>query len=222
MEQEEWEPYYRQIVAQFHYSREEDRRAARVLAGLAASKDLCGPACLRERIGPEVTVCGCGPDLEERLLRVRPRGTVIAADGATSVLLHQAGRVPDIIVTDLDGAVEDQISASAQGAVVVVHAHGDNVPALRRYVPRFPGPLALTTQAEPAPPVHNYGGFTDGDRAVILARHFGAGKITLLGFDMSAVREKEGRDPSVKRDKLAWARKLIWDLNPEGVELSIP
>ncbi|WP_019176919.1 6-hydroxymethylpterin diphosphokinase MptE-like protein [Methanomassiliicoccus luminyensis] len=222
MDFSEWEPYYREIVSQLHYSVAEDERAARVLAQAAVGKTLCSPACLAQKIGPEVTVCGCGLDLEDALRSSEPRGTLIAADGATSVLLHQAGRVPDIIVTDLDGAVEDQISANAQGAIVIVHAHGDNVPAIERFMPWFTGRVVLTTQARPLPTVRNFGGLTDGDRAVMLARHFGAKRIHLLGFDMSEPREKKGRDPAVKKEKLKWARKLIWDLNPPGVELSSP
>ena len=31
--------------------------------------------------------------------------------------------------------------------------------------------------------VHNFGGFTDGDRCVFLANHFKAKKIILLGMD---------------------------------------
>ena len=209
-------------MGQFRFSVQEDERAASILAEIASGKSLCLPACLSERIGPVVTVCGCGLDLEGKLRTAELEGTVMAADGATSVLLHQLGRVPDIIVTDLDGEVRDQISANAQGAVAVVHAHGDNIPAIKKYVPWFTGRISLTTQARPLPTVQNYGGFTDGDRAVILARHFGARKIHLLGFDMSEPRPKEGRNPAVKKEKLGWARKLIWDINPPEVELSSP
>jgi uncharacterized Rossmann fold enzyme len=67
--------------------------------------------------------------------------------------------------------------------------------------------------------VYNFGGFTDGDRAVMVARHFGATKIHLLGFDMAQPRPKEGRDPKTKKRKLETARELIWDYNPDGVEL---
>jgi len=211
-----WEPLYQQIVAEFGFSREGDEAAARLLWSLVRAKELCPPACLRRRIGAEVTVCGDAPSLEDELRRQPPSGTVIAADGATSVLLHALGNVPDIIVTDLDGDVADQLSANAQGAVVVVHAHGDNVDALRRYVPRFQGLIAPTTQAAPFDGIQNYGGFTDGDRAVMLARHFGATDIRLTGFDFEVPRPKEGRDAELKRRKLAWAKRLIYGENLES------
>ena len=67
---------------------------------------------------------------------------------------------------------------------MVVHAHGDNIPLLKHWVPRFTGPLVATTQSTPLPHVHNFGGFTDGDRAVFAADELGAASITLVGFDL--------------------------------------
>lgn len=215
----EWEPHYLRIVREFGFSIEEDERAARRLHVLAVRKIQCRTPCLARRIGREVTVVGNGPGLERELMTQSLRGTVIAADGATSTLLHSAGKVPDIIVTDLDGDVADQLSANAQGAVAVVLAHGDNIGALERYVPWFTGPVTMTTQARPFDDVYNFGGFTDGDRAVMLARHFGAKEIYLSGFDLEDPRPKAGRDLGVKRRKLAEAGKLIWGLNPPDVVL---
>ena len=47
-------------------------------------------------------------------------------------------------------------------------------------------PVIGTTQIEPISDVYNFGGFTDGDRAVFLAEHFGAKEIELVGFDFEA------------------------------------
>jgi uncharacterized Rossmann fold enzyme len=221
MDYPEWEPHYRRIVAEFGFSPEADEAAARRLSELCSRKTIFGPESLARLIGEEVTVIGHSPDLEERIGTVELRGRVITADGATSALLHERGRVPDLIVTDLDGDVPDQIAANAQGAVAVILAHGDNVDRLERFVPWFSGPVTPTTQACPFDRVFNFGGFTDGDRAVMLARHFGAKRIDLLGFDLANPRPKSGRDPGVKKRKLEIARELIWNLNPPGVELSI-
>jgi uncharacterized Rossmann fold enzyme len=215
----EWEPYYLKIVREFGFSVEADERAAKELVDLCRGKDICVPECLRGRIGKEVTVLGHAPKLERALRTQKLRGTVIAADGATTSLLNEQGRVPDIIVTDLDGDVPDQIAANAQGAVVVVLAHGDNQEAVRRYVPWFSGPVTPTTQSRPFPGIYNFGGFTDGDRAVILARHMGAERVHLMGFDMMDPRTKPGKERSVKLRKLEIANELIWGLNPAGVEL---
>jgi len=96
------------------------------------------------------------------------------------------------------------VEMNRQGTVVVVHAHGDNIPLLRTWVPRFSGPLVGTTQAEPFGRIHNFGGFSDGDRAVFAAHALGAADVRLVGFDLD--------DPSVdpvKRGKLIWARRLL-------------
>lgn len=218
----EWEPHYRRIVKEFGFSIEDDERSARTLAKICSKKDVCLLECLRRKVGEEVTILGDGPDLELELRRQELKGTLIAADGATSTLMHVLGRIPDIIVTDLDGDVADQISANAQGAVVVVLAHGDNEATVRRYVPWFTGPITPTTQARPFDGVYNFGGFTDGDRAVMLARHMGATRLHLRGFDMADPRPKVGRDRAIKLKKLEIARELIWDLNPPNVEIDQP
>jgi uncharacterized Rossmann fold enzyme len=120
------------------------------------------------------------------------------------------GRIPDIIVTDLDGDVEREIEASEQGSLVVVHAHGDNMSKLLRYVPQLKNIIG-STQAVPLQNVFNFGGFTDGDRAVHVAIEFGAGTIKLAGFFFD--------DPVVspaKSKKLKWARRLISSLGVES------
>ena len=219
MDYADWEPHYLRIASDFGFSIREDELAALRLYELAKGKETCAPSCLRSRMGVEATVVGDGPGLELELKKAPLRGTVIAADGATSTLMHTLGKVPDVIVTDLDGNVPDQLSANAQVSIVVILAHGDNVEAIERYVPWFTGHIVLTTQSRPFDGVHNFGGFTDGDRAVMLARHFGAKRIFLAGFDLDDPRPKEGKDLAIKRRKLEEARRLIWDMNPSDVEI---
>jgi len=205
MDFSQWEPLYRDIRQEFGFSLEADRQAARLLHSLVGANS-CQQETLRSIIaGRRVTVCGAAPALEEQLSQLS--GVVVAADEATSLVMER--RCPDIIATDLDGNVEDQIAANRQGSVVVLHAHGDNTAALRRYAPRFPGPVVLTTQAQPFDRVYNFGGFTDGDRAYLLARHFGAASVHLLGFDFEHPQPKPGKDLAMKRKKLRWARRLI-------------
>lgn len=208
----EWEPIYREILAEFGFSREEDEGAARLLRTLLLGRE--GDLSIEELDsmirGRRVLVCGNGPSLPRGLAVVlagrRPSEggglVIIAADGATTPILA-AGFLPDVIVTDLDGFLPDILAANGRGSAMVVHAHGDNVAALGEYVPRLTRVLA-TTQSRPLEGVYNFGGFTDGDRAVFLARRFGAGEIHLVGFDYD--------DPAVtarKKKKLAWARRLV-------------
>lgn len=195
----DWEPHYTAILAYFGFEREADEVAARLLADLADRDDLgLLEALIR---GREVTVCGNAPSLPEELDRIE--GTVLAADAAAEVLADHGIR-PDAVFTDLDGATDVFIDLSEQGTVMVVHAHGDNVPLLRHWVPRIPGPLVATTQAAPLAHVHNFGGFTDGDRAVFAADELGAARVRIVGFDLA----DKNVDP-LKRGKLYWAGELL-------------
>ncbi|HXX54798.1 MAG TPA: 6-hydroxymethylpterin diphosphokinase MptE-like protein [Methanoregula sp.] len=199
MEFRNWEPHYREILAYFGFARAADEEAARLLASLMVRDDIGILTGLTE--GNEVTVCGNAPGLRDELGAVR--GVVYAADAAAEVLdVH--GIRPHAIFTDLDGATDRFIAMNARGTVVVIHAHGDNIPLLRYWVPRFPGPVVATTQAAPLAHVYNFGGFTDGDRAVFAADELGASSVALVGFDL----DDKNVDP-MKRGKLMWARKLL-------------
>jgi hypothetical protein len=204
MKFEEWEPIYGEIVEYFGFDRKEDERAAEILAGLLSRDDL--PLLDRMIRGKEVCVCGNAPTLKREISLVS--GCVLAADAASSVL-YSHGIRPDAIFSDLDGATEEFIDMNREGSVMVVHAHGDNIPLLRYWVPRFGGPVVGTTQSRPLPHVHNFGGFTDGDRAVFAAQALGAQSIRLLGFDFDDTRVDR-----MKRAKLAWAHRLIRQILP--------
>jgi len=196
---EDWEPYYLRILGDLGFDRAGDEEAARLLSAILPRDSL---ATLRRRIrGKTVTVCGNGPNLAAELDRIR--GTAIAADGAANRLFAEGIR-PEAIVTDLDGATEAFVGMNRAGTVIVVHAHGDNRDLLRFWVPLFPGPLVGTTQARPFDRIHNFGGFSDGDRAVFLALALDAAGVALAGFLLD--------DPAVnpvKRKKLLWARTLL-------------
>ena len=121
-------------------------------------------------------------------------------------------------MTDLDSSPEmldAQLELNAKGALMVIHAHGDNNPALRKYLPHIKGRVMGTTQTEPEGRLHNFGGFTDGDRAVTMASHFGAAEIALLGFNLTTPVWKEGVDPGTKKKKLRWAERIIAMADPQ-------
>ena len=61
-------------------------------------------------------------------------------------------------------------------------------------------------------------GFTDGDRAVFLADHFGAARIRLVGFDFETPNAKD-RDLRLKQRKLDWAYILLGSLERDDLEL---
>jgi uncharacterized Rossmann fold enzyme len=206
MQFDSWEPIYREILEDFGFSRERDEEAAEILSRmLPPSGPILREACARIA-GRDVIVCGNAPglvkDIEPLQKSSRKDCAFIAADGAAAVLLMEE-IVPDIIVTDLDGPFQEILRAHDLGSIIVVHAHGDNLDALERYVPQLRRVIG-TTESRPLENVYNFGGFTDGDRCVFLAKEMGAATIKLLGFDFD--------DPTVtprKKKKLAWARRLI-------------
>ena len=199
MKFEEWEPYYEEILSYFSFDRARDEESARLLQQLLLRDDI---ETLREfSAGRHVTVCGNGPNLVDELDSIE--GTVFAGDAACLVLMEHGIR-PDAVFTDLDGADEQYQEMNWQGTIMVIHAHGDNMHLVRYWVPRLVGPVVGTTQSTPLENVYNFGGFSDGDRAVFAAAELGASGITLAGFDCNDTTV----DP-VKRGKLIWARKLL-------------
>ncbi len=207
MEFKQWEPIYLDILEDMGFSREEDEQAAIILSRMLDKDNTADLSVLRKLIaGKSVIVCGNAPCLKDQLEVTDISGkTIIAADGATAVLVDR-GIIPDIIVTDLDGDLEKEILANNHGSVVVVHAHGDNIDKLERYVPLMKDIIG-STQSVPLENVYNFGGFSDGDRCVFLADEFHASEIKLLGFDLDDVNVTD-----IKKKKLIWAKKLIGDL----------
>ncbi|WP_335999067.1 6-hydroxymethylpterin diphosphokinase MptE-like protein [Halorientalis halophila] len=201
MEFSTWEPAYEAVLADFGYDRRADERARDVLAELAGPFD----SARLDFSDRTVAVAGAGPSLADETRQATAADVVVAASTAADVLVD-AGVGVDCMVTDLDKNPETARELTHGGVPVATHAHGDNVDAVREWVPRFEGEQVLpTTQAEPVGPVANFGGFTDGDRAAFLADHFGAADLVFVGWDFD--------DPTVsdaKRRKLAWAERLLY------------
>ncbi|WP_049920178.1 6-hydroxymethylpterin diphosphokinase MptE-like protein [Halobiforma nitratireducens] len=201
---DDWEPVYEAILRDFGYGREGDERARDVLASLTDPFDL-------ERLsavgGATVAIAGAGPSLGTAtdLERARRADVVFAASTAADVLTDQ-GVTVDCMVTDLDKNPETVRRLTADGVPVAVHAHGDNVDAVRSVVPDCTDDFVLpTTQAAPTAHVLNPGGFTDGDRAAFLADRLGADELLFPGWDFD--------DPTVgavKARKLEWAERLLY------------
>ncbi|WP_129596483.1 6-hydroxymethylpterin diphosphokinase MptE-like protein [Methanohalophilus profundi] len=204
MEYDKWEPIYKKIVEDFGFSEDADADAAQLLSNLLIEPVKADLNDLTDVIKDKDTlICGNAPTLKKDLEQVDPSDhVIIAADGATSVLLEQ-GLIPDVIVTDLDGDVEKEIEANKKGAIMVVHAHGDNTGKILSFVPLLTNIIG-TSQTKPPQGLFNFGGFTDGDRCVFMAHQLGATSMTLVGFDFDDDNVDE-----IKKKKLNWARRLI-------------
>lgn len=215
--------WYLRIVRDFGFDIEKDREATRKLDALLRVKGGTADALKKLQsifVGKCVIVYGCGPSLERNIKEIKRVGLEktclnVAADGATSALLHE-GILPDLVVTDLDGYIEDILHASSAGSIVAVHAHGDNIHLLER-VQQIRGAIVGTTQVEPLGCIHNFFGFTDGDRAVFMSEVLGAHTILLAGFDLGKIVGRfskpnyGGNMPAspLKRKKLKYAKLLL-------------
>ena len=199
-----WEPVYEAILADLGFDRAADETARDVAAEIAQPFD---HGRLAHLDGATVAIVGAAPSLSTALASFDPADVdaIVAASTAVDVLEDHDIAV-DLMVTDLDKNVDTARELTHRGTPVAAHAHGDNIPTLREWLPRFEGASTLvTTQAEPRGPVENFGGFTDGDRAAFISDAFGAAELRFLGwaFDDPAV------DP-LKARKLRWAEQLLY------------
>src|SRR5256886_6211759 len=215
MEFDAWEPFYEEILKDFVFSREKDEAVAVELDKLLGGNRI-PESSLRQIIrGKEVTVAGNGPNVAQEIGEAR--GVLITADEATSVALEK-GLLPAILVTDLDGTVSDQVKANVEGAIAVIHGHGDNGPAVRQWAPRFSGATMATTQSRPFGGLRNFGGFTGGDWAGFLPGYFGAAPLHFVGFSLRHPNaEKLRRRPQQRKLDLAYI--LLGSLHRDELEL---
>lgn len=217
-----WHGKYQEILHEFSYDRSKEVRSARILHSILKSR--LQSSILKRKIKKKtVFIIGAGPSLSSSLsyLKKFKKFTMIAADGATQALIEN-GIIPDIVVTDLDGNIEFLKKASEANSIMIVHSHGDNIKRLP-YVNLFRYCIG-TTEDKPFGKIRNFGGFTDGDRCVFLANHFGASKIILVGMDFGTqVGEysKEGAfNKSLKLRKLRKGKLLLeWLASKSNSEL---
>ncbi len=217
IQNQEWQAIYAEILQDFGFDRRKDEEAMRIAIDIMKHKSIDSLIVQKElesRIKAKTAViCGNAPCLEPELkakeLDNSREHVIIAADGATSVLIRNA-ILPDVIVSDLDGYIPDIIYANRLGSILVVHAHGDNIEMLKKVLPALDSNVLCTAQCSPITPhgirfdIYNFGGFTDGDRCVFLAKEFGTRRIELLGFDFDDTHVS-----AMKHKKLKWAKRLI-------------
>lgn len=227
-----WEKYYKEILDDFGFSRENDEKSAKLLdeilstEGCLTLEDLKGFVDFSDKF----IVFGAGPSLKEHVKFLKENYdlkdyVLVAADGATTALVEER-IAPDIVATDLDGNLDDILLANFRGANVAIHAHGDNMDKIAKLTPFFTSVLG-TTQSQPVGNLYNFGGFTDGDRAMFLAVALGAEEITLAGMDFGDIVTRYSR-PNIeteiaqaddfKKKKLGYAEKFAkWIEDNENV-----
>jgi uncharacterized Rossmann fold enzyme len=202
MKPEVWDQYYVKILDYFGFSREDDEEAARLLSSILPGNDI---SLLTDTIsGSDIIVAGNAPSLPDDIKKTDFEGKIVIAADAAARVMKKGGVIPDIVFTDLDGLDDDVLEMNEAGTILAVHAHGDNMPLVKSWVPKMKGPVVGTTQSTPLENVYNFGGFSDGDRGVFAAYELGAKSVSLIGFDL----DDKSVDP-VKHGKLMIARKLL-------------
>jgi len=206
-----WNKKYSEILDEFGYSETQDTESA-IILDLILRKPVSIKKIKDMINGKSVFVIGAGSSLSEAIpvLKDFKKTVKIVADSAVKVLVEN-GINPDIVVTDLDGDEDSLIKVGKTNSIFVVHAHGDNIAKLC-LVENFKNCIG-TTQSKPFKKIQNFGGFTDGDRAVFLASYFDAKKIILFGMDFG---EKIGKysqtkavEKKIKIKKLRKAKSLL-------------
>ncbi len=225
-----WSSIYGTIRRDMGFDYLKDLEAASLLRELIRSSGSINDpyTSLKEILeGKDVLVVGAGPNCVECVNFASSYDVVIAADGALRCC-REVGLEPGVVVTDLDGVTLNDLM-SFRG-FVVVHAHGDNIGELLRFVPELMKGnsgegLAGTVQVLPTDSsTCLFGGFTDGDRSAYLANYFRARSVGLVGFDSRGVVGKFSKPylthhvmaGRVKLRKLFWASALIQWLRAEG------
>ncbi|MHA2079732.1 MAG: 6-hydroxymethylpterin diphosphokinase MptE-like protein [Candidatus Thorarchaeota archaeon] len=221
----DWYPIYLDIVQRLDLDSDADRVSTELLTSMLEPID---PSPLLKRLsdsitGSQVIVCGAGPALEQHMKSLMKSNSftesvIVVADGATSVILDLGLRC-DLIVTDLDGDTGHLMEAKDNGALLIVHAHGDNMDRMKSIVPEL-GDVLGSTQVEPTDRAFLWGGFTDGDRACHVVSEYSPERIILAGMDFGATVgkwSKPGRDSHFpaderKKTKLEIAEELISSL----------
>lgn len=193
-----WWPLQEKINSQFGFSKSREKVSSRLISRLYQPRGNLSELLFNK----VVTVVGAGIADNEAI----PDSVVIAADGAVSACLER-NLIPDIIVTDLDGNLPEMVWANKKGSKLVVHAHGDNLSKLFEFSNEIQA-ISLTT-TYPSSMTNCWGGFTDGDRSLMMSLGMGANLVNLIGFNFEEIGEYTGKFSPKKLQKLSWARKIV-------------
>jgi uncharacterized Rossmann fold enzyme len=245
MDMREWEAFYNEIMDDFGFDKGRDVESAIILNDILEYADKIDIDKLRAIIkNREVFIFGAGPSIKKHIEILKKQkicgnkypieygrinasncNPIIVADGACKAFLEE-GIIPDIIVSDLDGDLDALIECNKNGSIVVVHAHGDNIEKIKKYVPKLKnivGSCQIPNYRElNLKNLINFGGFTDGDRCCFLAHYFKAKRLILGGMDFGIYVTKYSRPnigddvalgDEIKIKKLRYAERLISYLN---------
>ena len=226
MDFNEWEGWYKEILDTLGFSREGDENTAALLDKILDEKGCLtieefSDEIMKKKDTSKFIVVGAGPSIKKHIKYVKENYDlndylIVSADGATTAMLED-DLVPDIVATDLDGKMEDLLAANSLGSYFVIHAHGNNEELIDNWTTKFDKILG-TTQSVPIGHLYNFGGFTDGDRAMFFTLALGCEEMILAGMDFGTTVTKYSRPniegatgpaDEVKTKKLIFAERLL-------------
>ena len=205
-----WWPLQEEINSQFGFSKSREEVSSRLISRLYEPRGDISKL-LSDNL---VTIVGAGITDKDKI----PKGVLIAADGAVSACLER-NLIPDIVVTDLDGNLPEMVWANKKGSKMVVHAHGDNLSRIFEFSSEIQA-ISLTT-TYPSSTTDCWGGFTDGDRSLMMSLSVGSSLVNLVGFNFQKVGDYTGKFSPKKLQKLSWARKIVVQCQEETGKVQI-
>ena len=226
MDFNEWEGWYKEILETLGFLRDDDEKTAELLDKILDEKGCLTieqffDEMMEKKDTSKFIVVGAGPSIKKHIKYVKENYDlndylIVSADGATTAMLED-DLVPDIVATDLDGKMEDLLAANSLGSYFVIHAHGNNEELIDNWTTKFDKILG-TTQSVPIGHLYNFGGFTDGDRAMFFTLALGCEEMVLAGMDFGTTVTKYSRPniegatgpaDEIKTKKLIFAERLL-------------
>lgn len=203
---ESWLHFYSLIRETMRYDARQDYQTALMFQSIKSDSYLNE---LEETLrGRPSVVVGAGPSIYS--FQPRDGEVILSADGATNYLASR-GIEPQVVVTDLDG-----ILVFPRKAIYVVHAHGDNRHLWWKLYEMEK--VVISVQTRPSGKAVLIGGFTDGDRAYVLAKRMGSPYVRTVGMDMESTTGTrfskewmtEGEElPRTKKAKLTFGSLVL-------------
>ena len=225
----DWKPYYAKVILDLGLDESKDYAVTTSFTNLVKQNHQNGfyhvLNKIKEKKLSKSWIFGAGPSLEQDFVIFKKFYTIqsdliVGVDGACLFLIENE-IYPDVIFSDLDGSLETLLTCLAHGSILILHAHGDNFDIVRNFYPKIASYSFIpTVQTKPDEPyLFNFGGFTDGDRAIAgILEWFPNVDVILLGFTFGNLQGKYSKPTKLKNHvqasdfklkKLTFAKEFI-------------
>ncbi|MDM7276004.1 MAG: hypothetical protein P3X22_007840 [Thermoprotei archaeon] len=201
--------YYRLVEPVMEYPRHREG-----IAALIGPPTCYGECAALEELESEIresTVCIVGP-LAGEPLNIEGCDVIAAPEGGLQALIN-SGVKPLYITGDLDVELKYLTMGLRLAKFYAIHVHGDNMERVSWLLSTVNTEnIIFTSQVHTVNCTLSIGGFTDGDRAAILAMLLGASQVKLAGFNFEKPTFKHKGATLNDKDKtlkLKLAREIL-------------